>query len=162
MRLARNLLSVLLVVGIATACDDDDPTEVNPLAQFEGTWTTTSWVYTLNANTQVATPNLIQTGFGFVVSVDEDGGYTGTISVPTLGLNNAAIQGQITVSGDQLTIADNDPAIGQLLNQTFTFTLVGNTMTLTNPDSGFDFGILQGMPDGVNEEATLELVLSRS
>jgi hypothetical protein len=95
------------------------------IADFVGTWTATSWT-----ETELASPyqvvDVIAAGGSWQIIIASDGSYTGTVNPGS---------GSIAVSGTA-TIIDNSTMTVQQGAQTFhiTYTLSGNTWTLTHSD----------------------------
>ena len=100
-------------------------------ADFVGTWTATTWT-----ETNLASPDqkvdVIALGGGWTITIASDGSYTGTVVLP----------GPVTVpvSGTS-TILSNSSMVVQQGASTFniTYTLSGNTWTLTHTDGTYDF-----------------------
>jgi len=138
MRLHRGIVLSLLVSSAALgACKSS--TAPNPCADFQGTWNTNSFVYTANANPAV-TVDLSSLGAAIMLSVDGSCNYTGTANIPTITNGAANINGSFTLNTDSSTLNLQDAtAIGQVINNTYQYTLSGNSLTLVNPSTTFDF-----------------------
>ncbi len=100
------------------------------IADFVGTWNAASWT-----ETELVSPYLVvdvvAAGGSWTITVNTDGFYTGTV-------NPGA--GEVAVSGTA-TVIDNSTMTVQQGTQTFhiTYTLSGNTWTLTHSDGTYSF-----------------------
>lgn len=155
------VIAALLAAGLA-ACDSGSPMESDmmTLADLAGTWEVTSFSYTSNDNPAMAF-GLIQAGGVSTLSIQPQGNFTGTILLPD------AITGQgdmtLPISGIMRLVdvacirIDFVPEIPPFFMAMETdFELRGNTLTIINTTSDFDFD-----QDGVPEPATLQVTAER-
>jgi hypothetical protein len=115
---------VILVLGLVAILVGCTVHNIS-IADFVGTWTATSWTETeLVSPYQVV--DVIAAGGSWQITVKSDGSYTGSVNTGS---------GPIAVSGTA-TILDNSTMTVQQGTQTFhiTYTLSGNTWTLTHSD----------------------------
>ena len=119
---------------LAASCGGDDPIEpeVVTIADLVGSWTASSVLHTDKANpTQLF--DIVAAGGETRTTVLEGGGARTWV---TLGTFSDEWDAQLTINGTTLTSTPVEASRGV---QTNTFTLVGNTLTLTNDNASFDF-----------------------
>jgi len=104
MNKTRKLFATLLVAGLAVGCGEDDPLGVT-VAELAGTWTSTTWTYSLqeNADTKLQFAALL---FEASLVVQESGVYAGILQIPdgVGGTVDVPINGTIEVRGDSLLL----------------------------------------------------------
>ena len=139
-KLPRVFLSVLLLAVFTAGCSDSDatgPDEGITVADLVGTWRASSHVFTNNANSSES-QDLIQLG-GETRTTILTGGRARTWV--TIGDFTDEWDSQLTIAGNKLT---STPAESTRPPVTWTFTLNGNTLTITRSDSSFDFTLGSG------------------
>ena len=141
------LLTVLAIPLLAWGCDDDSPPmapDEVPLADFAGTWVQTKWEYTTMAGPDQSV-DLIAMGYEVTLTIDVNGRFDGTVSVPGPPPGVLTVGGDFTIDGDRISIINDD-----LPGQEFvgTFALAENndpiagrrtTLIMTFNDSAYDF-----------------------
>jgi hypothetical protein len=139
---------------LLAGCGDDDEIE---LGDFEGSWEATSFVVTAVDDPSL-TLDVIALGADLTAETDADGGLEGRAVLPAAFGGQELEFGARFVLEDQETLTvDFDPEIPPLLTDyTGPFTLEGDTMTLNDPNTAFDFGSGEAVP------ATADLVLVRT
>jgi len=139
MKFVRTFSAVALAAAVAVGCSDStDPADVT-IEDLVGTWVASSFTYTADAN-PAQTFDLVANGGGFTLTVQADGSVTGTQSI--LGMTDT-FNADMTVANGVLTVTTTDVPPEVL---TFTFTLDGNTITMTDTSAEFDF-TLMGNPE---------------
>jgi hypothetical protein len=124
-----SLACAVLLAAILAGCST--PHTITA-ADFVGTWTATKWT-----ETEVASPyttiDVIAAGGTWTFTILSDGSYTGTVNTPGIGTS--------PVSGTS-TIVDNNNMVVHQGAQIYhiSYTLLGNTWTLTHTDGTYDFG----------------------
>lgn len=130
----KKIACAVLLAAILVGCSEHKITT----ADFVGTWTATKWTETM-----VAAPyefvDVFAAGGRWTITIIADGSYTGTVTPP----GSAAVP----VSGTS-TIVDNSSMVVQQGPQTMniTYTLSGNTWTLTHSDGTYPFPIHGSQP----------------
>ena len=141
MKLARTLLSVAITAACLTSCGGDDPTapEVDGITvnDLVGSWTASSVLYTNSANSAQQF-DLVANGGEVRTTVLTGGGARTWVEFGTFSDEWDA---QLSISGNTLTSSPVEASRGV---RQATFTLVGNTLTLTYANSSFDFTLLDG------------------
>lgn len=132
----RALLSLgFVTVLLLAACGSDggtDPDEGITMADLVGSWTASSQVYTNKADA-TETLDFIASGGEVRVTVLTGGRARTWVD---FGSFSDEWDAQLTLNGNTLTAT---PAEASRPVQHFTFTLVGDVLTLTNDDDVFDF-----------------------
>ncbi len=142
-------LGVALLVAVAVGCSDStDSTGPASPSDFVGDWLASSYVVTNIANTS-QTEDLTALGMTLSITFTETD-YSGTAAFP--GEPTETFSGTYTIDGNQLILNET----GQLDPETMTYTLSGNTMTLSGVDDEYDFD-----GDGVDDPATFVMVLGK-
>jgi len=135
---AAELRLVLSAVGGTTAAD------------LEGVWEASEFRY-ISDPVPTDTFDIIDAGGSLTITMDDDGRYVVEILFPPDPLET--VPGTLVIDGNQMYLIDD---LGDPLDpMTFTFSLVGDTITLTGGEDEYDFD-----DDGTPESATLEAVLS--
>ena len=142
MKFLRTFASVAFV-GLATAgCSDSTDAELT-IADLAGTWEATTFRVTLDADPSVVF-DLIAIGGSSEVVITAAGAYTETRTLPGVGdvpdVGTFTLDSQTQVTRTSTTSGDAD---------TFEFTLVGETMTLTGAGE-FPAPPVLGAPASVN------------
>lgn len=132
-------LVALVGCGDATGLDPGD---------VAGTWTAQTWTFTNLANTS-QTVEIISLGAAFSLTLREDSTFTATI---TLGADVSTDSGTYATTAATITISES----GEGSPETFGVVRDGNTMTLTDNNSDFDFNV-----EGSDEPATEVIVFTR-
>ena len=144
MRAIHSVAVTALTVALACGGDGNGPNR----NQFVGTWDATKLEFTNKANpAQIV--DVIAAGATFVASLEADGTYQIILTVP--GQAPEVSTGTWSASADILTFQE-----GQVSTTQFSWSLSGNTLTLSGADSDFDFD-----GDDVNEPAKLGGVFVR-
>lgn len=140
-------LGVALCVAVAVGCSDDSTGVASP-SEFVGDWLASSYVVTNIANTSQSED---LTALGMTISITfTETTYSGTANFN--GEGTEAFSGTYTIEGNQLTLNET----GKLEADTMTYTLVGDTMTLSGLDDEYDFD-----DDGQEDPASWVMVLQR-
>ncbi len=152
MRLMRTLSTTVLAAALVVGCiDSTDPDNVSE-DDLAGVWTATQFVLASTADPSV-TVDMISLGGTFVLTINADGTYSEAGVFPGDPPEVESGSGTYVIQGTNLILTeDDDPE-----PFTVAFVLSGNTLTLSSTDESFDFD-----EDGVEEAATLEMVLTRS
>lgn len=148
MHYTRRLLVVCLTTVFALGCGDGttEPDGVT-LDDFTGSWTATSVVHTNNANSSEQF-DIIANGGETRVTVLAGGKARTWVEFGTFMDEWDA---QLSVSGNTLTSTPAEAVRGV---RTFTFALVGNTLTLTDANASFDFTL-----SGATEVSATEVTI---
>ncbi len=142
-------LGVALLVAVAVGCSDSgDSTGPASPSDFVGDWLASSYVVTSVANTSQS-EDLTALGMTLSLTFTETS-YSGTASFP--GEVTETFSGTYTIDGNQLTLNET----GELEPETMTYTLSGDTMTLSGDDEQYDFD-----DDGQEDPATFTMVLAK-
>lgn len=140
-------LGVALFVAVGVGCSGDS-TGVASASDFVGDWLASSYVVTSVANTSQS-QDLTVLGMTLSITFTETT-YSGIASFP--GEVAEIFSGTYTIEGNQLTLNET----GKLEADTMTYTLVGDTMTLSGLDDEYDFD-----DDGQEDPASWVMVLQR-
>jgi hypothetical protein len=166
MRGLRRTISLALVVMVAACflagCGDDDGAKpkVITLADFEGSWVVQSYKVTRVASPQI-TVDVTELGAAFSFDADDAGNFTARAFIPaslagtTLELSFGGAFTLITQDTTQVNFSPEIPPF--LTSIRGHFTLAGNTMTITDTNTTFDFD-----GDQVEEPAIFEGVMVRN
>lgn len=130
-------------------------------SDFEGAWETTTYRMTSNANPQISI-ELISLGASFDFIADDSGQFQGSAFIPEVVAGQDITIPNFTglfnvVTQDTLEIVFTPEMPPFLTDLRGSFTLVGDTFTLDNPNTAFDFD-----GDQVEESATFEGVMVRT
>jgi hypothetical protein len=133
-------------VSVAVGCNDS----TGPAApsDFVGNWLATSYVLTSVENTSLSA-DLIDLGMGLSITFTETT-YAGTFTLP--GEDDESFSGTYTIDGNELILVE----VGEPGTDTMTYTLSGNTLTMTGTDDSFDFD-----DDGQEDPASFTMVFAR-
>jgi hypothetical protein len=137
MRLRRVLPAVVLLGAFGmSACDDDDVTGPT-VAQFQGSWTASSIVYT---NPDNSTHDLVALAPGTILSLDiaANGTFTGLFHVPGTAFDNLPMTGEIsnvTTTQADVSFDWGGFPVPPINDFTATYTLQGNFLTFVNPST---------------------------
>lgn len=152
MRLMRTLSTTVLAAALVVGCSDStDPGNVSE-DDLAGVWTATQFLLTSTADPAV-TVDMIALGGAFTLTINADGTYSEAGLFPGNPPEVESGSGTYVIQGSNLILTENDDPVPF----TVAFVLSGNTLTLTSTDETFDFD-----DDGVEEAATLDMVLTRS
>lgn len=136
LRIARSLALVVVTALLAIGCSDsstDPGTDGGvSVADLVGSWTASSHTFTNNANSSESY-DIIANGGETRTTVLTGGGARIWIEFGTF---SDEWDVQLSISGTTLTAT---PAEATRETVSWTFALVGNTLTLTRSDSEFDF-----------------------
>ena len=144
---------ITLTIGFLAGCDSDSGTESNEPGSVVGTWQLTSAVlYNTPVGTMTLTAEIFldNSGTGAETSVlqfNEDG----TASVTT----NYEDGSEETIGGTWSTNGDNITVVGAGLDDTMTYEVSGNTLTLTLIMPIDFFG------DGNEIDVTIDMIYNR-
>lgn len=151
------LFLVLFAASALTACASSEvtgPEEEGPaLGALVGQWEATSMVLTSVNDTNISV-DIVQNdkiSGAFSLTIQEDGRYVATLTLPASDPPSQDERGSLELSGDTLLFK---PDLGP--PSEVRWSLTGDTLTLDG-ESSFDFN-----NDQEREEATLHLVLVRS
>jgi hypothetical protein len=152
---AARLAALMAGVALFAACDDDLTGLV--ISDFQGTWNATAIQFTAHADAS-RTLNLVPLGGGLVLTLDANGNYSGTFTIP--GEQPIPITGTVTlVSDTQADIVFNWPPVvtePPIANFRAEFELRGNNLTFTRQSALFHF---PGQPQP--ETSSLVIVMRR-
>ena len=156
-------VSILLVACGLTSCSSDDGdngTDPDPIviADLAGDWDCTLFLATSTEDPTVQF-ELIALGGALSVTVQPDGSFTGLASIPDLGAGETEVPFGGTfalVSQTVLSMQFTQEIPPFLENGTAEFTLVGNTMTIHQDVTTFDFDF-----DQQDDPATFDATLVR-
>ena len=154
-------LSALLVAAGLSSCSSDDPVEPDEIviADLAGTWNCTQFLAVSTVDPQVQF-ELIAMGGTLVVTVAPDGSFVGNASFPDpdTGLPVAVpFAGTFNLASQTVVVAGFVVEIPPFLEDgSFDFTLTGNTMTLHQEVTTFDFDF-----DGVDDPAEFDATFVR-
>lgn len=140
MRLQHGIVLSLLATSAALGACKSSTSSSNPCAEFQGTWNAQSLVYTANADTTVSA-NLSSLGAAITLTVDDNCNYTGTANIPTITTGTSDIHGNFTLDSDTTLTLNEATAVGQVINNTYEYTVSSTTLVLTNPNTTFDFDL---------------------
>jgi hypothetical protein len=149
-------------IAILPGCGDDNGIAPEPLtiADFAGTWNCTAYTAVGSDNPQLQF-DLLAVGGSLTATVQSNGSFTGEVTFPdpaTSEPQTIPIQGSFSLISQTLVRIEFNPEIPPILTtDTFEFTLSGNTLTLHDDASPFDFDF-----DGQNEVAIFDATLVRS
>ena len=154
---------ILVAFGLVACSSDDSDNGADPpqieIADLAGNWTCTLFLAT-NANNEQEQFELIAMGGSLTAAVAPDGSFVGEASIPDpdTGIPVVVpIGGTFAlVSQTQLSIEFAVEIPPFLENDTVEFALSGNTLTLHDEVTTFDFDF-----DGVEEAAILDVTLVR-
>ncbi len=157
------LFIVVLLSGVALlGCGDDGngttPEEIT-LADFEGSWEATQYKVTNSAAPQIWL-DLVALGGSFTMDADDAGNFTGQADIPATlgGPLTLQYQGSFQlVTQDTMEVTFNPEIPPFLTDFTGWFELSGNTLTLEDQNTTFDFD-----EDGQDEPAIFEGIMVRS
>ncbi|NNK48234.1 MAG: hypothetical protein HKP01_05115 [Gemmatimonadetes bacterium] len=156
-------VSILFVAfGLASCSSDDfEGPEADPIviADLAGTWTCTQFLATSENDPQMQF-ELISMGGSLAVTVQPDGAFVGEASFPDPDTGQLVVVpfgGTFDLTSQTLLVAGFLVEIPPFLESgTFEFTLIGNTLTLHQEVSTFDFDF-----DGVADPAVFDATLVR-
>ena len=136
-------LGLALLVSVAVGCSDS--TGPASPSDFVGDWLASSYVLTSIENTSLSA-DLIEFGMTLSITFTETT-YSGTSTCP--GEAAEPFSGTYTIDGNQLILVE----VGEPGPDTMTYTLSGNTLTMTGTDEEFDFD-----DDGQDDPASFTMV----
>lgn len=156
-------LSILFVACGLCGCSSDDDNgngpDVTVIADLAGDWDCTQYLVT-NVNNQAQQFELIALGGSLQVSLAPDGSFVGEASVPD---PDTGIPIVLPIGGTFSLDSQTELSVDFLLefpplleDETLEFVLEGNTLTLHDEVTTFDFD-----DDGVDESAILDVTLVR-
>jgi hypothetical protein len=156
------IAAVVLVAGFLIGCGDDDGAKpkVITLADFEGSWVIQSYKVTSTGTPQISV-DLINLGAAFSFEADNAGNFTSRAFIPaslagtTLELSPGGTFELITQDTVQVNFVPEIPPFLTYIRGEFT--LAGNTITITDTNTTFDFD-----GDQVEEPAIFEGVMVRN
>ena len=151
MKLLRTATALVLTALVFTACDSLTGVSTSDLA---GMWDAEEFSYTDNTgrtnpvtNEPLSLDVISDLNGALALDVDENGAFTGTVTIPTVTVDTAGntvpapVGGTLTVDGDSLKI-DFDAAteaLGFFGDFGATFTLEEDVLTFTNDATTFNF-----------------------
>lgn len=155
------LASILFVAAGLSSCSSDDFVEPDEIviADLAGTWNCTQFLAVSTVDPQVQF-ELIAMGGSLAVTVAPDGSFVGDASFPdpdTGQLIVVPFGGTFDLASQTVLVAGFLLEIPPFLeNGSFEFTLIGNTMTLHQAVTTFDFDF-----DGVDDPAEFDATFVR-
>jgi hypothetical protein len=156
------LLAVFMLAGVLfVGCGDDDGAgpKIIKVSDFEGSWVASSYKVTSAAKDPVSI-ELVSLGGAFAWDADDEGSFAGRGFVPA-SLTGTSLELEFDgvfelISQDSITV-DFTPEFPPFLEDTRAgFTLVGDTFTITDENTYFDFD-----GDEVPEPAIFEGTMTR-
>lgn len=149
MRRPSSLFLLALTTVLVAGCGGDDPVEpdVVTIADLVGSWTASSVLHTDKAN-PAQLFDIVAAGGETRTTVLQGGGARTWV---TLGTFSDEWDAQLAINGNTLTSTPAEASRGM---RSYTFTLVGNTLTLTNDNATFDF-TLSGAAEVPTTEVTV-------
>jgi len=120
-----------LVVAIAMSGCEKDTLLDFAIGDISGLWTAESYEYVSNADSNTRVDLISRDGAFLTLTVD------GSVSPPTVGSSFDDGMGGMTSGGGNVDLRNGTLQIGDDL---YTIDQDGNSMTLTNPSTTFDFG----------------------
>jgi hypothetical protein len=156
-------LAVIVLAGaMFTGCGDDDGgggPDLIKVSDFEGSWVASSYRVTSVANPQISL-EFVALGGAFGWEADDAGDFTGRAFVPAALTGQSMelpFQGTFDLISQDSILVDFAVEFPPFLEDTRAgFTLEGDTFTITDDNTSFDFD-----GDQVAEAATFESVLIR-
>ena len=157
--IARKAFSVLALAALTAAgCSDPlDIVDESGCANISGTFRATNMT-AVNLNNATVSQNLLGNGGSFTL-VFTSGNFTSTF-VPTTGAQSTTRTGTVGMNVDDGIITLGSTALftgGAGGSQAFSCLLSGNTLTLTNPNTQFDFS-----QTGTTSPARVTVTLTRN
>lgn len=156
------LLPVFLVLGIlVVGCGDDDGggPDLIVISDFEGHWLVEQYKATSVANPAVFL-ELVSLGGAMEFNADDEGDFEGRAFVPAtvVGMTlELPFAGSFELISQDTILITFTPEIEPFLTDTrAAFTLEGNVVTITDPNTTFDFD-----GDTVEEDAIFEGIMNR-
>ncbi len=158
MTMLRSLGIATLSAVLLTACGDSTGTDQVTLEDLVGTWNVIQLQWTRTDGAQ-ETFDFMQVGGSITVTIGPNGAVTG--SGTSLLTGDFTLSGTVMVQGESIILtlgaeASNPNAPTLTLPDMFSYTLTGNTLTLTSSSATFDFGL-----DGIEEPASVRFILQR-
>jgi hypothetical protein len=152
----KRVFPVLLLFGaFGLAACDNDPADSGPqLSDFQGTWTSTSIVYS-DPTTGTALLNATAAGAILTLNVAANGTFAGVFNFPAGGFDNTALTGLLSnLTGTTVDVAfDWGQAPAIIGNFNAQYTLSGNVLAFTNPSTTVP---------GTETPASLTITMTRS
>ena len=146
--LSATVLAAVLVVGCTDSTDSGHADEDD----LAGVWNATQFLLTSTANSAVTIERISQDGW-FTLTINANGTWSEEGVFPGNPPKTESGSGTYVIQGSNIILTeDDDPE-----PFTWAFVLSGNTLTLSSTDESVDFD-----GDGVEDAATLEIVLTRS
>jgi hypothetical protein len=143
------MLGLATTLALAAACGSGTGVEIDPaVAPFVGTWDATEFTVTSQADPGTVV-DVLSLG-EFHITVEPSGQYTASLAI--LGIPPEI--GQLSVSGNTLTLDPTTPATAPTATSTYSFTSA-DYVVLDGPTE-FDFNL-----DGTDEAATAHIELQR-
>ena len=145
-------LPVLVLVGaMFTGCGEEGKSEPDliSISDFEGSWVVQQYKATSVAN-PIISVELVSGGGAFEMDIDEDGEFQGRMFIPA---SLAGVNMEMPIAGTTKLISQDSlvitftPEIPNFLTKTraaFTLSSNNNTVTLTDGNAHFDFGLGSG------------------
>jgi hypothetical protein len=138
-------LPVLLLIGLLlVGCGDDNGggPGLIVISDFEGSWVMTQYKAT-SADNPAVYVELIALGGAFEFDVDEAGGFEGRGFVPAEVAGSTVelpVQGNLELISQDTVLVTFTPEIPPFLTETrASFTWIGDTLSLYDPNAVFDF-----------------------
>ncbi|HKJ92233.1 MAG TPA: hypothetical protein VJ957_03645 [Longimicrobiales bacterium] len=138
MRLNRGLVPILFLSVAALGACSDATSAADPCADFQGTWNTQSFTYRASANPITARD--LTSVAAIALTLDDNCNYTGSADIQDVTSGAISINGMFTLDARFQTLDLLDAtAFGNAFNATYQYTFSGNTLTLVNPSTEYDF-----------------------
>ena len=142
------ILSLLLVNCEKNSTDpkENNIVPANVPSEVVGSWDAVSYLVSNNDNASDIV-DLVQEGFGLLLTIQSNGSYTSIFSIPNM--NDETESGTLTFINNTVTIdpPGEDPFI-------MAYQVTDTLLTLVDPNSSYDFD-----DDGMDEDATETIIL---
>lgn len=142
-------LTACLIFSCESNSTEPKSSQGNVPQEMVGTWHAAQYIMTDKSN-PLNQVDLISFGLQVTLIIQNSGHYQSNMIIP--GDTTYVDTGMLSLSGTQLTVDSDSEA-----PTTMTCEMSGNHMTLTDPNSEFDFN-----DDGTDEPATATVVLIKS
>lgn len=155
-----------LYLGFVPGCgdDNDNGTEPDPITveDLAGSWTAATFIIKSQANPAIQFDLIADAGGSVTMETAADGTFTGEAKVPDPAnpgqLLTLPLAGTFSVADQEHIETTFNPEYPPMFTSgTMGFTLSGDTMVLTDPNTTFDFD-----EDGTPDPATFEGTMVRS
>jgi len=156
------LTGLFLTAAGLSSCDESALTGGgDPAPDFSGVWEATEFMM-VSQEESSSRIDLIAMGGGITVAIQPQGGFSGTVLLPSALTGQPAsttlpVSGVIRVANPETLRIDFVPEVPPLfVSMDPSFELIGDVLTVVDPTADFDFD-----QDGVEEPAVFQGVLER-